>query len=128
LRIPQIGEPDSLATDNKIQFAAPGETPLIEGLNPDNNVNLAESFQNYALNLESLLLSRPAYKKNERLTVSERVFWKWLKELGAIRFQDANALEKNSVNLPIDPIEHSEYRFVEKPYGELEASPIGEGR
>lgn len=115
LRIPEIGTPNTLATDNKIQFGAAGESPIIEGLNPDNNVNLAESFQNYALNLESLLLSRPTYKKNERLTVSERVFWKWLKELGAIRFQDANALEKNSANLPVDLVNHTEYRFVEKP-------------
>ena len=95
LRIPEIGDPNTLATDNKIQFLSPGETPLIEGLNPDNNVNLAESFQNYALNFESLLLSRSQYKKNEKLTVSERVFFKWLKELGAVRFQDANTLEKN---------------------------------
>jgi hypothetical protein len=109
LRIPEIGTPNTLATDNKIQFGAAGESPIIEGLNPDNNVNLAESFQNYALNFESLLLSRPSYKKNERLTVSERVFWKWLKELGAIRFQDANALEKNTAVLLSDP------RFVEKP-------------
>ena len=109
LRIPEIGTPNSLATDNKIQFGAAGESPIIEGLNPDNNVNLAENFQNYALNLEALLLSRPTYKKNERLTVSERVFWKWLKELGSIRFQDANALEKNTPVLLGDP------RFVEKP-------------
>ena len=115
LRIPEIGTPNTLATDNKIQFGAAGESPINEGLNPDNNVNLAESFQNYALNLESLLLSRPTYKKNERLTVSERVFWKWLKELGAILFQDANALEKNSANLPVDLVNHTEYRFVEKP-------------
>ena len=109
LRIPEIGTPNTLATDNKIQFAAAGESPIIEGLNPDNNVNLAESFQNYALNFEALLLSRPSYKKNEKLTVSERVFWKWLKELGAIRFQDANAIEKNAAILL------SESRFVEKP-------------
>ena len=50
LRIPEIGTPNNLETDNKIQFYAPGESPLLEGLNPDNNVNLAESFQNYALN------------------------------------------------------------------------------
>lgn len=108
LRIPNIGEPDTLATDNKIQFLAPGETPIIEGLNSDNNVNLAESFQNYALNLESLLISRPQYNREEKLVVSERVFWKWLKELGAIRFQDANNLEKNVNSLG------TEKRFVEK--------------
>lgn len=115
LRIPEIGTPDNLATDNKIQFAAVGESPIIEGLNPDNNVNLAESFQNYALNLEALLLSKSSYNRNEKLTVAERVFWKWLKELGGIRFQDANSLEKNSANLPVDLINHTEYRFVEKP-------------
>ena len=108
LRIPEIGEPNNLETDNKIQFAALGETAIVEGLNADNNVNLAESFQNYALNFETLLISRPQYKKNEKLTVSERVFWKWLKELGAIRFQDANALEKNTTALG------TEARFVEK--------------
>jgi hypothetical protein len=108
LRIPEIGEPNTLSTDNKIQFAAQGETTIIEGLNADNNINLAQSFQNYALNMEALLLNRPQYKKNEKLTVSERVFWKWLKETGAIRFQDANALEKNVSILG------SESRFVEK--------------
>jgi len=108
LRIPEIGEPNTLLTDNKIQFLAPGESPMIEGLNPDNNVNLAESFQNYALNFEALLLSRSQYKKNEKLTVSERVFFKWLKEIGAIRFQNANALEKNTNVLG------TQKRFVEK--------------
>ena len=94
LRIPEIGTPDYLPTDNKIQFLAQGESLLIEGLNAENNINLAQSFQNYALNFEALLLGRPQYSREEKLTVSERVFWKWLKELGAIRFQDANALEK----------------------------------
>ena len=108
LRIPEIGEPNTLQTDNKIQFLAQGETPIIDGLNPDNNVNLAQSFQNYALNFESLLLSRPQYKREEKLTVAERVFWKWLKELGAVRFQDANAIEKNISILG------NEARFVEK--------------
>lgn len=115
LRLPEIGTPNTLATDNKIQFVAPGETPISTGLNADNNVNLAESFQNYALNLEALLISKSSYKRSEKLTVAERVFWKWVKELGAIRFQDANAVEKNVANLPVDPINHTEYRFVEKP-------------
>jgi len=108
LRIPEIGVPDSLATDNKFQFLAQGESTILEGLNPDQNINLAQSFQNYALNLESLLLSRPQYQRDEKLTVSERVFWKWLKEAGSIRFRDANNLEKNIVTLG------SEKRFVEE--------------
>jgi len=109
LRIPEIGEPNNLLTDNKIQFLSQGETPMIDGLNPDNNVNLAQSFQNYALNLEALLLNQPNYQRDNKLTVGERVFWKWLKELGAIRFQNANSLEKNTNVLGTDA------RFVEKP-------------
>src|SRR5690554_2674953 len=55
LRIPEMGTPDSPATDNKFQFLAQGETQMIEGLNTDQNINLAQSFQSYALNLEALL-------------------------------------------------------------------------
>ena len=109
LRIPDIGVPNYLPTDNKIQFLAQGESPMIEGVNADQNVNMAQSFQNYALNLEALLISRPQYKRNEKLTVGERIFWKWLKEFGSIRFQDANSLEKNTNTLGTTP------RFVEKP-------------
>lgn len=108
VRIPEIGTPDTLATDNKIQFLAPGETPMIDGLNSDNNINLAESFQNYALNLEALLISREDYNYENKLTVAERVFFKWLKEIGAIRFKDANNLEKNLETLG------TEKRFVEQ--------------
>lgn len=108
LRIPEIGVPNSITTDNKFQFLAQGESTILEGLNSDQNINLAQSFQNYALNLESLLLSRPQYQRDEKLTVSERVFWKWLKEAGAIRFRDANNLEKNITTLGSDK------RFVEE--------------
>lgn len=108
LRIPEIGTPDTPQTDNKFQFLAQGETHLIEGLNTDQNINLAQSFQSYALNLEALLLSRPQYNREERLTISERVFWKWLKETGSVRFRDANILEKN-----VDVL-GTEKRFVEE--------------
>lgn len=111
LRIPEFGTPDSLETDNKFQFLAQGESTLLEGVNSDQNINLAQSFQSYALNMEALLIGRPQYKRDEKLTVSERVFWKWLKEAGAIRFRDANSVEKNIEILA------SNKRFVE------EASP-----
>ena len=107
IRLPEIGTPDTLATDNKVQFLAPGESPIIEGLNPDNNINLAESFQNYALNLEALLVSKDEYNYENKLTVAERVFFKWAKELGSIRFKDANNLQKNLNTLG------TEKRFVE---------------
>jgi len=65
------------------------------GLKGDPNVNWAESFQNYALNLEELILSNSGYDNTVRRTVTERVFFKWLKETGAIRFRTATNLEKS---------------------------------
>lgn len=44
------------------------------------------SFQSYALNLETAILTSEEYDPTTSLTVSERVFWKWLKESGAIRW------------------------------------------
>jgi hypothetical protein len=66
------------------------------GLKGDPNVNFTESLQNYALNLEELIISDSNYDNTTNLSVSERVFFKWLKETGAIRFREATALEKSS--------------------------------
>lgn len=93
LRIPEIGIPTTLTTDNRVQFLAAGETPILDGLSANQNINLALSFQNYALNFESLLISQDSYMREKKLNVAERVFWKWLKELGAIRWRDANSVE-----------------------------------
>lgn len=97
LRIPEIAIPSTLATDNVMQFLAQGETPMLNDLSSDQNINLALSFQNYALNFESLLISEDSYERERKLNVSERVFWKWLKELGAIRWRDANSTEVTSL-------------------------------
>lgn len=93
LRIPEIGLPSTIDKDNKVQFLAQGETPIIKNLSANENINLANSFQNYALNFESLLISQDSYNREKKLNVSERVFWKWLKELGAVRWRDANTTE-----------------------------------
>lgn len=61
--------------------------------NIQNNNVFAESFQNYYYNLETLLTSNDNYSIDEQRTVSERVFFKWLKEIGAIRFRVANDSE-----------------------------------
>lgn len=57
--------------------------------NQKNIQDLSEMFQNYVLNFETLLTSRPEYKRNNLHTVSERVFFKFLKEIGAMRFQNS---------------------------------------
>jgi hypothetical protein len=93
LRIPEIGIPSTMEKDNKMQFLAQGETPILNPLPVDQNINLAQSFQNYALNFESLLISQSSYNREKKLNVSERIFWKWLKELGAVRWRDADTAE-----------------------------------
>lgn len=50
------------------------------------NNALAQSFMSYALNMETAIVNKPSYDYSTSLTVSERVFWKWLKESGAIRW------------------------------------------
>jgi hypothetical protein len=55
--------------------------------------NLEVSFQNYCLNLEATLVSDPNYNATLKRNVSERVFWKWMKEMGAVRFRPANSTE-----------------------------------
>jgi hypothetical protein len=111
LRIPEIGIPTTLATDNRTQFLALGESPLLEGLSANQNINLALSFQNYALNFESLLISQAAYQREQKLNVSERVFFKWLKELGAIRWRDATNIE--AISGLLSGLSASEARWAE---------------
>ena len=97
------------------------------GLKGDPNVNWAESFQNYALNIEELILSNSGYDNTVRRTVTERVFFKWLKETGALRFRTATPLEKSGSVVGDLFVEEDEittgtvqYRRVIKYLGEID--------
>jgi hypothetical protein len=81
---------------NYMQFDTIDGAIWAGGLAGDPNVNFTESLQNYALNLEELIISDTSYDNTTNLTVTERVFFKWLKECGAMRFREATALEKSS--------------------------------
>lgn len=89
LDIPDIDSDTLRPINNTIKLRAiPGGFQNVD-TNRTNDYNnfLAESFQNYCLNLEALLVSSSDYDFNQDLTVAERVFFKWLKEIGAIRYQ-----------------------------------------
>ena len=64
------------------------------GLKADPNVNWAESLQNYTLNLEELVLSDPDFDPDVKQSPAERIFFKWLKETGAMRFRAATNIEQ----------------------------------
>jgi hypothetical protein len=79
---------------NYMQFDTIDGAIFAGGLKGDPNVNFTESLQNYALNLEELIISDVGYDNTTNLTVTERVFFKWLKETGAMRFREATVLEQ----------------------------------
>jgi hypothetical protein len=94
LNIPDIRNP--ALGENFIGLSnTPGAYTEIDGSKTENDY-FAESFQNYCLNLESIIASNPQYDATVDRTVSERVFFKWLKEMGAIRFREAVSGEISS--------------------------------
>lgn len=90
LDLPLIKKP--VFKENFIQFNQI-DGQIFDGLSAYNSINLIQSFQNYALNLETLFLNSASYDNTTLKTVSERVFFKWLKEIGAIRFKSASETE-----------------------------------
>ena len=95
LDLPDIKRPEypSPNEENVIQLdAIPGAYALVNNTKTY-NMMFAESLQNYVLNLETMVTSFPSYNPDSLQTVSERVFFKWLKEIGAIRFREASAEE-----------------------------------
>ena len=113
--------------ENYMQFDTIDGMIANGGLKSDPNVNFTESFQNYALNIEELIISDTDFDNTIRRSVAERVFFKWLKETGAIRFRAATALEKNpGVTRPLFVEEDQatsgtvQYRRVVKYIGEID--------
>ena len=88
LDIPQINEPTDINENrfNVNAISGTWEYAQNSASIKDGRVLIAESFQNYALNLESNLLNSADYNPTLIRTVTERVFWKWLKETGAVRW------------------------------------------
>lgn len=75
-----------------------GGTSSVPSLSSNENINFAQSFQNYLLNQEQLIIEgsntlAQAYDANQMYTVSERLFWKWLANINVIRFRNATAAE-----------------------------------
>lgn len=90
----------------------------------DGNIDFSQSFQSYCLNLESTVTGSDNYDSSLKQNVSERIFFKWLREIGAIRFRSANSdevvstLDQNTV-VTSDGLPITQKRYVEgdAPYG-----------
>ena len=60
------------------------------------NVDFAQTFQNYALNLEELLLNDDDYDPIILASDAEKIFFKWLSALGAIDFRPTDSNESST--------------------------------
>lgn len=124
LNIPNFASPSN--NENYIQLRSiAGAFDKVGDTSSDPNIQFAESFQNYALNLETLIISDPNYESDKLTTVSERVFFKWLKEIGAVRFREANSSETATNNTAtgqrfVEEDETSFYSRVVKYVGDID--------
>lgn len=121
LNIPDIG--NGTLGENLMNFSnSPGGYSSIDGGKTLNDY-LAESFQNYCLNLETMISSSTGYNTNLDQTVSERVFFKWLKETGAIRFREAGVGSEQSSSIYgthfVEEDESTTYSRVVKYIGDI---------
>jgi len=123
LNIPNIDN-SSTSQTNYIRLNAPdsafldyayGTGQIITG---NGNIDFSQSFQSYCLNLESTIISSDDYDATLKQNISERVFFKWLKEIGAIRYRAANStevvatLDQNTVTV-VDGLPVTQKRYVE---------------
>jgi len=60
------------------------------------NVDFAQTFQNYALNLEEILLKDDDYDPILLQSDAEKIFFKWLSSLGAIDFRATDSNESTT--------------------------------
>lgn len=60
------------------------------------NVDWAQTFQNYALNMEEILLKDDDYDPIILASDSEKIFFKWLSALGAISFRPTDSNESST--------------------------------
>ena len=63
------------------------------------NIDFAKTFQNYALNLEELLLQDDDFDSALLHSDAEKIFFKYLEKTGAIRFKAADSNEASSTGL-----------------------------
>ena len=91
LNLPPVATPSLGSTNNYIQFSN-----LFDGsgannyndTNPDNaNVHFAQTFQNYALNFEQLVLNDDDFDTTLLKSDAEQIMFKWLYEIGAVSWQ-----------------------------------------
>lgn len=129
LNIPNINN-NSSTQSNYVRLNAP-DSAFLDWANStgqiitgDGNIDFSQSFQSYCLNLESTITGTDTYDSSLKQNISERIFFKWLKEIGAIRFRAADSsevspsLDQNTVTIVNDlPVTQKRYVEGDATYG-----------
>jgi hypothetical protein len=129
LNIPNIDNSSSSQT-NYVRLNGP-DSAFLDWANStqqiitgDANIDFSQSFQSYCLNIESTITGDDQYDSSLKQNISERIFFKWLKEIGAIRYKAADstqvspALDQNTVTIVNDvPITQKRYTEGDAVYG-----------
>jgi len=125
LNIPNIDNGySSSSQDNLIRLNAPDgafidyATSAGKIITGDGNIDFSQSFQSYCLNFETTATSTDEYDSTLKQNISERVFFKWLKETGAMRWRPADssevspALNQSTVTI-VNDLPVTQKRYVE---------------
>jgi len=125
LQIPEITSPQTLDQNKFNVLGITGALDTYEKSDSikDGRIVVAESFQNYALNLETNLLANANYNPTLLHSISERVFWKWLKETGAVRWVKDNT-NPGYFKEEIDSDSSLGYNSVVKYIGQISAGSV----
>ncbi len=118
-------------TDNFIKFGqlrnsvASGGAAGFLTPNADANINWAQTFQNYCLNLEDYILSDDDYDATLFESDAEKIFFKYLNQLGAFRTRAATSQEAVNSKLVEEDnstVSGTEYSRVVKYLGNIDVS------
>ena len=91
----------------------------------ESNVQFAKTLQNYALNLEELILKDDDFDSVLLQSDAEKIFFKWLKKTGAIRFKTSDSTESVTTSHYTESVDSTQvgqnYERVVKYLGSIDA-------
>jgi hypothetical protein len=130
LNLPPVAIPSMGSTNNYIQFSnlfdASGAG--YDDTSVDNaNVHFAQTFQNYALNFEQLILTDDDFDPALLKSDAEQIMFKWLYEIGAVNWRVGTSQEVSSGYTRFIELEDSidvgsEYSQLVKYVGNIDVS------
>jgi hypothetical protein len=130
IKMPVVTTPALGSTNNYIQFKNLfdiGGAAYDDATVDNANVHFAQTFQNYALNLEQLVLTDSSFDSTILKSDSEKIFFKYLNRIGAFKARTANSQEvisglSRAVEQDNSSLTGSEYEKVIKYVGNIDVS------